>query len=61
MILYATCPDDADGVTLARAWVKAHGIGPDDARLVRRDGCVLVIDKAETWRRVRVQDGDGGK
>jgi ribosomal protein L36 len=58
MILYAISADDDAAVTDARAWVKAHSITPEDARLVRRDGMVMVVDKGETWRRIRsVADG----
>lgn len=52
-VIFATCPDDEEGVSQARAWIRAQGITPDEARLVRRDGCALVIDKAETWRRLK--------
>ena len=54
MTIFATCPDDDEGVSLARAWIRAHGITPDEAKLVKRDGCVCVVDKAETWRRIRL-------
>jgi ribosomal protein L36 len=53
MVIFATCPDDDQGVSDARAWIKAHGITPDGARLVKRDGLVLVIDKGDTWRRLK--------
>lgn len=58
MILYAISADDDAAVSEARAWVRQNGITPDDARLVRRDGMVMVVDKGETWRRIRsVADG----
>ena len=53
MVIFATCPDDEEGVSLARAWIRAHAITPDEAKLVKRDGCVCVVDKAETWRRIK--------
>jgi len=53
MILYAISADDDAAVTDARQWVRQHGITPDDARLVRRDGMVMVVDKGETWRRIK--------
>ena len=53
MVIFATCPDDDEGVSLARAWIRAHGITKDEAKLVKRDGCVCVVDKAETWRRIK--------
>jgi ribosomal protein L36 len=54
MILYAISADDDAAVSEARAWVRQNGITPDDARLVRRDGMVMVVDKGETWRRIRI-------
>jgi len=53
MILYAISADDEAAVAGARAWLRDHGITPEDARLVRRDGMVLVVDKGETWRRIK--------
>lgn len=53
MVLYAISADDDDAISSARAWIRLHQIQPDEARLVKRDGMVLVIDKAETWRRIR--------
>lgn len=53
MILLAITPDDDQGVAEARAWIRAHQITGDEARLIKRDGQVLVIDKAETWRRLK--------
>jgi len=58
MILYAISADDEAAVSEARSWVRQHVITPDDARLVRRDGMVMVVDRGETWRRIRsVADG----
>ena len=58
MILYAISADDDAAVSEARQWVRDHSITPDDARLVRRDGMVMVVDRGETWRRIRsVADG----
>ena len=57
MILYAASADDEAAVAGARAWLRDHGITQDDARLVRRDGMVLVEDKGETWRRIRSVEG----
>lgn len=53
MVLYAISADDDDAVSSARAWIRMHQIQPDEARLVKRDGMVLVIDKGETWRRIK--------
>ena len=53
MILLAITPDDDQAVADARAWLRAHKITGDEARLIKRDGQVLVIDKAETWRRLK--------
>lgn len=53
MILFAVCPDDADSLTMARDWIAAHGIQPTEARLVKRDGMIVVIDRGETWRRLK--------
>lgn len=53
MVLYAISADDNDAVASARAWIMMHKIQPDEARLVKRDGMVLVIDKGETWRRIK--------
>lgn len=51
-VLYAISADDDEALLAARAWIKAQAITPDEAKLVKRDGMVLVIDKAETWRRL---------
>lgn len=53
MVLYAISADDDDAVASARAWIRMHKIQPDETRLVKRDGMVLVIDKGETWRRIK--------
>lgn len=53
VILYAISADDEASVARARAWLRYHGITTDDARLVRRDGMVLVEDRGETWRRIK--------
>ena len=53
MILYAVSADDEAAVSGARQWVRQNSITPDDARLVRRDGMVMVVDKGETWRRIK--------
>jgi len=53
MIIYAHCPADDIAIADARAWIKRHGLTPDDARLVRRDGCVLVIDKGTAFLKLK--------
>jgi len=58
MVLFATAPDDDEGVTLARAWIRQHGLTGEDARLVKRDGCVAVIDKGAALARIGATDGD---
>ncbi len=45
MVVYATTPEDDEGVTLARNWIKAQGLTGDDVRMVKREGCVMVLDK----------------
>ena len=52
MVLFATTATD-DGVADARAWIKHHSITSDEARLVKREDMVLVIDKGATWRRLK--------
>ena len=56
MIIYAHCPADDIATADARAWIKRHGLTPDDARLVRRDGCVLVIDKGTAFLKLKPED-----
>lgn len=52
-VLFAMAPDDEIAVSEARAWLKLHQVTADDARLVKRDGMVLVIDNGHTWRRLK--------
>lgn len=53
MVMYAISADDDEAVAAARAWIRLHHITPEEGRLVKRDGMILVIDKGETWRRIR--------
>jgi len=59
MVVYATTPDDDDGVTLARNWIKAQCLTGDDVRMVKREGCVMVLDKGDAHKRLKVTDGNG--
>jgi len=53
MIIFATCPDDDISVQAARDWIKLHGITGDDARLIKKDGVVLVIDKGTALAKIK--------
>ena len=53
MVLFAMMPGDDEAVVLAREWIKAQGLTSADARLVKRDEMVLVIDKGDAWRRLK--------
>lgn len=53
MILFAATPDDEESVSMARTWLRVHHIHPNEARLIKREGQVLIIDKGETWRRIK--------
>ena len=52
-VLFAMSPDDEISVQAARDWIKRHGITGDDARLVKRDGMVLVIDKGTAFAKIK--------
>ena len=52
-VLFAMAPDDDISVQAARDWIKMHGITGDDARLVKRDGMVLVIDKGTALAKIK--------
>ncbi len=52
-VLFAMAPDDDISVHSARDWIKLHGITGDDARLVKRDGMVLVIDKGTAFAKLK--------
>lgn len=52
-VLFAMAPDDEISVQAARDWIKRHGITGDDARLVKRDGMVLVIDKGTALAKIK--------
>lgn len=52
-VLFAMAPDDEISVQAARDWIKRHGITGDDARLVKRDGMVLVIDKGTAFAKLK--------
>ena len=51
-VLFAMAPDDDISVQAARDWIKLHGITGDDAKLVKRDGMVLVIDKGAALAKI---------
>ena len=53
MIIFAMSPDDDISVQAARDWIKRHGITGDDARLVKRDGMVIVIDKGTAFAKLK--------
>ena len=53
MVLFAMAPDDEISVQAARDWIKLHGITGDDAKLVKRDGMVLVIDKGTALAKIK--------
>ena len=36
---------DQEGAEEARAYIKAHGWGPEDVRIVRREGVICVVTK----------------
>ena len=59
MVVYATTPDDDEGVTFARNWIKAQGLTGDDVRMVKREGSVIVLDKEDAHKRLKVTDGNG--
>jgi len=46
-------PDDEISVQAARDWIARHEITGDDARLVKRDGVVLVIDKGTALAKIK--------
>ena len=52
-VLFAMAPDDEISVQAARDWIKLHGITGDDARLVKRDGMVIVIDKGTAFAKLK--------
>ena len=52
-VLFAMAPDDDISVQAARDWINQHGITGDDARLVKRDGMVLVIDKGTALAKIK--------
>ena len=52
-VLFAMAPDDEISVQAARDWIKRHGITGDDARLVKRDGMVIVIDKGTAFAKLK--------
>ena len=52
-VLFAMAPDDDISVQAARDWIKLHGITGDDAKLVKRDGMVLVIDKGAALAKIK--------
>ena len=52
-VIFAMAPDDDISVHAARDWIKRHGITGDDARLVKRDGVVQVIDKGTAFAKIK--------
>ena len=52
-VLLAMAPDDEISVQAARDWIKRHGITGDDARLIKKDGMVLVIDKGTALAKIK--------
>lgn len=52
-VLFAMSPDDEISVQAARDWIKLHGITGDDARLIKKDGVVLVIDKGTALAKLK--------
>ena len=52
-VLFAMSPDDEISVQAARDWIKLHGITGDDAKLVKRDGMVLVIDEGTALAKIK--------
>ena len=52
-VLFAMAPDDEISVQAARDWIKRHGITGDDARLIKKDGVVLVIDKGTAFAKLK--------
>ena len=52
-VLFAMSTDDEISVQAARDWIKRHGITGDDARLVKRDGVVQVIDKGTAFAKIK--------
>lgn len=52
-VIFAMAPDDDISVHAARDWIKRHGITGDDARLVKRDGVVQVIDKGTAFAKLK--------
>lgn len=57
MVVFAASSDEDECVAAARAWMRAQGLTSDDVRLVKRGGQVLVIDRCETWKRLRPMMG----
>ena len=52
-VLFAMAPDDEISVQAARDWIKMHGITGDDARLIKKDGVVQVIDKGTALAKIK--------
>jgi len=52
-VLFAMAPDDDISVHSARDWIKRHGITGDDARLIKKDGVVQVIDKGTAFAKLK--------
>lgn len=45
--LFTTAPDDDDGVLLARRFIADIALTSEDVKLVKRDGCVMVIKRRD--------------
>ena len=52
-VLFAMAPDDEISVQAARDWIKRNGITGDDARLIKKDGVVQVIDKGTAFAKLK--------
>ncbi len=47
LALFTTSPDDDDGVQAAREFIMMHELTAEDVKLVKRDGCVQVIQRKD--------------
>ena len=56
MIIYYISAEDDAAQSDARSWIKRHGLTPDDARLVRKDGAVMVIDKGTAFDKLNKEN-----
>lgn len=56
MIIYFISADDDAAQADARGWIKRHRLTPADARLVRKDGSVMVIDKGTAFEKLKKEN-----